>query len=478
MVAVPPLSDSTNSSDSLRKPPYSLEAEQAVLGGLLLDANAWDNISGVLTKFDFYTNTHKHIFEAIESLTQRDQPLDVITVQDFLKASVPVSEHSKIVSYLVQLASETPSAANISAYANIVHRDSMRRKLISVSTKIIEDAYKNQAESAEALIDDAEKEIFGLSQNKESKADFVLLKDLSAEAYKQIEERAKDGNDISGLATGFTVLDEKTNGLQKSDLIIVAGRPGMGKTSLALNIAEYAGIRKKKPVAIFSLEMPKIQLVKRFYSSYGKIDHNNLRNSVNLTDEEWSRLSEIHQNFWQSPIYIDDSSTLTPTQVRSRVRRLKREEKDLALVVVDYLQLMTVEGSSENRATEIAKISRSLKALAKEIDVPIIALSQLNRNPESRPNQKPQMSDLRESGAIEQDADIVAMIYRDDNKESESDAKKYGNKIVTLEIVKHRNGPTFHCTLTFIGKHTRFENYFPEQTVPTTHPSQKTEYFD
>lgn len=462
MAAVPPSEYAAPPVDSAPTPPHSIEAEQAVIGGLLLDNKSWDDIADLINKHDFYVFNHGLFFEAISKLAERNEPYDVLTVSEALK-SFAKGDPQQLTPYLITLAKDTPSAANIRAYAQIVRRESIRRKLISVATKIIENASKPNDTGGDKLVDEAEQNIFNLRQDKESLGGFQDLKTLSEKVFHDTKERAKHPNEITGVATGFRSIDKNTNGLQKGDLIIIAARPSIGKTSLALNIVEHVAIKGKKPAAIFSLEMPSEQLVNRFFASFGKINQGRLRTGQ-LNAEEWARMSEAHTTFWDAPIYIDDSPTLTPIELRSRVRRLKRERDDLSLVVVDYLQLMTMDSRTENRAVEIAGISRSLKALAKEINVPVIALSQLNRNPEARQTPKPQLSDLRESGAIEQDADIVAMLYRE--AKEEQDASPFGNKVVTLNVVKHRNGPTFNAQFTFLGQYTRFEGYFPEENLP------------
>ncbi len=468
MAAVPPIEYGNSEVASLRTPPHSIEAEQAVIGGLLLDSVAWERIAGILTKQDFYVANHGLLFEAIEKLIENNRPCDVITVAESLKGKIPGDE-AQFMLDLATLAKDTPSAANISAYAQIVHRDSMRRKLLGVATKIIEDAYNPPVDGGENLVDVAEQQIFNLNEHGRKTVDFQTLNELSRLVHEQTVKRSQQGGEIVGLATGFPAIDEQTNGLQQGDLIIIAGRPSMGKTSLALNIAEHVALKEEKPVAIFSLEMPANQIVTRFFSSYGRINQGRIRTG-NLNDDEWARMTQTHKDFWDKPLYIDDSSALTPLDVRARVRRLKREVNDMALVVIDYLQLMTTEGNTENRAVEISKISRALKALAKEVNVPVIALSQLNRNPETRQNQKPQLSDLRESGAIEQDADLVAMIYRE-GADSMAEGNQQSDKVSIVDVVKHRNGPTFVRKLVFQGQFTRFREYAPDEMLSEVPPS-------
>lgn len=443
-----------------RIPPHSLEAEQAVIGGLLLDPAAWDKIADLLFDNDFYHQRNKVLFTAIRELAERGQPLDLVTVSDTLKKAEHKDE--EIFHYLSTLAVETPSAANIKAYADIVHRNSVKRQLITAANTVLEHAYDPANQDSQELLNDAEQLMFGVSDDSRKTGDFRLLKDLSVSVYKQVEERSKSDQTITGVATGFKEIDEKTSGLQKGDLIIIAGRPSMGKTSLALNIAEHAAVKEESgAVAVFSMEMSAEQVTDRFYSSLAKINQTRLRNGQ-LNADEWTSLTAWHQRLSDIPIYINDTSTLTPVEICSQVRRLKRERDDLALVIVDYLQLMHIKANTETRAVEIAAISRALKGLAREVDVPLIALSQLNRNIESRPERKPQMSDLRESGAIEQDADLIMVIYHDGGRREDQQS----DNVVSVEVVKQRNGPTFKTKLTFIGQYTRFENYIPEEAIP------------
>ncbi len=443
--------------------PHSIEAEQAVIGGLLLDNEAWDKVSDIVTENDFYSQSNRTLFRAVSGLAESGSPCDAVTVAERLKGERKdgaASADDNTLSYLADLVNETPSAANIVAYARIVHENAVRRQLLKVAAGIIEDARSMAGDSAE-LIDRAEQNIFRITDDRSRKmADFRPLQALGQEVFEQVEKRSKSPGLITGVATGFREFDEKTNGLQAGDLVIIAGRPSMGKTSFALNIAEHAAARAKcGAVAIFSMEMPAHQIATRFYSSLGRINQMHLRTG-NLSDEEWARLTECYKSFSEVRIYVDDSPSLTPTEVRARVRRLRREHRDLALVVVDYLQLMRSHASVENRAVEISEISRSLKALAKEVNLPVVALSQLNRNIESRPERRPQMSDLRESGALEQDADLIAVLYRG-GEQGEDD----NTGAVDVEVVKQRNGPTFKTRLTFIGQYTRFENYFPEEAA-------------
>ena len=449
----------TESLATMRTPPHSLEAEQAVIGGLLLDPNAWDKIADLLFDSDFYHERNRILFTAIRELAEDGQPLDIVTVSDSLAKAKRKDEN--IFLYLSTLAKETPSAANIKAYADIVHRDAVKRKLITAATTVIEHCYNPANQDSQELLNEAEQLMFKVSDDSRKEGDFQSMKDLSASVFQEISKRSESDQSITGVPTGFKEIDEKTDGLQKGDLVIIAGRPSMGKTSLALNIVEHIAIREKEKsgtIAIFSMEMSAEQITTRLYSSVAKINQSRLRNGQ-LSHDEWPSMTDWHQRLANTSIFISDSSAMTPVEVCSQVRRLKREHDDLALVVVDYLQLMYVRANVETRAVEISAISRALKGLAREVDVPLVALSQLNRDIE-RTRRKPQMSDLRESGAIEQDADLIMMIYRDSDRDDQST-----DSIVNVEIVKQRNGPTFSTKLTFIGQYTRFENYVPEEIM-------------
>ena len=444
-------------------PPHSTEAEQAVIGGLLLDPEAFDKIADVLEKNDFYEKRNQDLFNAIYELNHRGEPCDFITVSNFLKNSKNPNENT--LSYLTSLVKETPSAARIKTYADIVREHSAKRRLISVATKLIELAYARSDQSSQELLNKAEQLILNVSDETQKTTDLRSIAELSNIVYEQIKKREKSDELITGVPTGFKTIDEQTSGLQKGDLIIIAGRPSMGKTSLALNIAEHVAIEKQQgTVAVFSMEMPAEQIISRLFSSSAKINQMHMR-SGKLTDTEWASLVRKLGIFKKASLYIDDSSALTPIDVCARVRRLKRDQPDLALVIVDYLQLMHLDRTIENRAVEISGISRALKSLAREVNVPVVALSQLNRNIESR-RTKPQMSDLRESGAIEQDADLIMVIYRElDKGNSRENGSTATDGVINVDIVKQRNGPTFDTKLTFIGKYTRFENYIPDDVV-------------
>jgi replicative DNA helicase len=437
---------------SLNKTPNSIEAEIAVIGGLILDNEAWEQIADILQVNDFYNQEHRKIFSCIVNLVNDNVPFDVVTINE--KAN---TENDKSFStYLSEIINQTPSAANIKAYANIVREQSILRQLISVSNNLIEKSRDGGIDS-KALLDEAEQKIFNISEESlKANNGFQNINDLVKESLEQIEERAEKGESVTGVATGFSEFDNKTTGLQGGDLIIVAGRPSMGKTSFAMNLSEYASLKNDAVTAIFSMEMSGTQLSTRLISSMGRINQQKIRTGK-LTDEDWPRLTNAVALLSKANIFIDDTPALTPTDIRARARRLKRE-KGLDLIVIDYMQLMQLSNNSENRATELSEISRSLKALARELDVPVVALSQLNRSLENRTDKRPIMSDLRESGAIEQDADLIAFIYRDEVYNEDS-ADKGKAEII---IAKQRNGPIFKTTLTFLGECTRFENYTPE----------------
>ncbi|WP_018861929.1 replicative DNA helicase [Thioalkalivibrio sp. ALJ3] len=440
-----------------RIPPHSEEAEQSVLGGLMLDNAAWDRVADRITDEDFYRHDHRLIFRAVAALAERNAPFDMVTVSEQLERTSELEDAGGM-AYLGRLASETPSAANIVAYADIVRERSILRSLISVGTEIADSAFVPDGRESKELLDLAEQKVFRIAeQGARGSQGFRGMKPLLTAAVEQIEHLYETQNPITGVATGYDDLDRLTSGLNPGDLVIVAGRPSMGKTSFAMNIAEYVAMKNAEPVAIFSMEMPGEQLAMRLLSSMGRINQQKLR-SGRLEDGDWPRLTSAVQMLSSAPLFIDDTPALSPTELRARTRRLMREHKGLKLIVVDYLQLMQFPGSGESRAHEISEISRSLKALAKELNVPMIALSQLNRSLEQRPNKRPVMSDLRESGAIEQDADIIAFVYRDEVYNEESPDKGTAEII----IAKQRNGPIGTVRLTFRGQFTRFENYAPD----------------
>lgn len=445
--------------EALKLPPHSVEAEQSVLGGLLLENEAMDRIADILGPDDFYRHDHKLIFQHISRLFERSRPADIVTVAESLENAAELSGVGGL-AYLAALAQNTPTAANIRRYAEIVRERAVMRKLVEVGSSIAESAYNPLGRDAQQLLDEAEARIFQIAEGgKRSTQGFLDMKTLLPQVADRIDTLYQRDNhsDVTGIPTGFSDLDSMTSGMQPGDLIIVAGRPSMGKTAFSLNIAENVALDTGKPVAVFSMEMGATQLVTRMIGSIGKLDQHRMRNG-NLEDEDWVRLTTALGKLNDAPVYIDEGAGLSSFEVRARSRRLHRQVGELGLIVIDYLQLMTgtsTGGKSENRATEISEISRSLKALAKELDVPVIALSQLNRSVEQRPDKRPVMSDLRESGAIEQDADLILFIYRDQVYNPDSPDKGTAEII----IAKQRNGPIGRVRLTFLGENTRFENF-------------------
>lgn len=447
--------------ENLRVPPHSIEAERAVLGGLMLNNAAWERVGDRLHGDDFYRRDHQLIFRALEDHAERAAPFDVITVGDWLKARGELQEAGGL-PRLMELANDTPSATNVQAYAEIVAERAMLRALIRAGGEIAGSAYASEGRPLSELIDTAERRVFEISERgKRSQQGFRRVRTLLTDAVDRLHELQASNSRITGLPTGIGDLDERTAGLQPGDLVIVAGRPSMGKTALAMNIAENVAISEKRATAIFSMEMPAVQLTLRMVSSLGRIDQGRLRTGQ-LAEDEWPRVTSVIELMSEAPLYVDDSAALSPTDLRARARRLKRDTQNLALIVVDYLQLMQVPGTRENRATEISEISRSLKALAKELNVPIVALSQLNRGVEMRPNKRPVMSDLRESGSLEQDADVVVMLYRDQYYNDNSPDAGSAEIIIT----KQRNGPTGTVRAAFLERYTRFENFVPDAAVP------------
>jgi replicative DNA helicase len=434
-------------------PPHSQEAEQAVLGALMIDHRAWDRISDRLISKDFYRHDHQLIFQAMTELAGRSQPFDVVTVADNLKMRQQL-EAAGGEGYLFELAQNTPTAANVVAYADIVRERAILRQLISVGTDMVEKAYQVSGQESKDLLDAAEQQVFQIAEQHTRESGPVNISTLLARTTERIDELYRSGNTLTGVSSGFTDLDRMTAGLQKGDLIIIAGRPSMGKTSFAMNIAENVAIKSQKPVLIFSMEMPGESLTMRMLSSLSRVELSKVLTGK-LSDEDWPRISSSVGILAETLLYIDDTAALTPSDLRSRARRIAREHNGLGLIVVDYLQLMRVPGNKENRTNEISEISRSLKILAKELNVPVIALSQLNRGLEQRSDRRPVMSDLRESGAIEQDADLIAFIYRDEVYDENSKDKG----IAEIIIRKQRNGPIGDFKVTFIGHLTKFENY-------------------
>ncbi len=460
------MSDSQNdpgvrSVAQLRVPPHSLEAEQSLLGGLMLDGTAWDKVADLISAEDFYRHDHQLIFAACGALVEDRIRVDAVTVSGYLDNQGKLGEVGGL-DYLSALSSETPNSANVRAYAKILRERSMLRSLISVGNEIAGSAFNTEGASASELVDDAERKVFRIAeQGARAGAGLVPIKELLPGVIDEIDLRHKRDGAPTGIGTGFKDFDELTTGLQPSDLVIVAGRPSMGKTTFAVNIAENAAIGGSRvPTAIYSMEMSSEQLMFRMISSLGQVNQTKLRTGK-FDDQDWANINSAVQIMNDAPIFIDDTPGLSPTELRARARRLKRQH-DLGLIVVDYLQLMEVQGTKENRATEISEISRSLKALAKEINVPVIALSQLNRQVDQRQEKRPVMSDLRESGAIEQDADLIVFIYREEVYDPDTTQKNMADII----LAKHRNGPTGDIRLTFQGQFTRFRNFVPEIPMP------------
>jgi len=439
----------------LRVPPHSIEAEQSVLGGLLLDNQAWDRIGDMISDTDFYRDEHKRIYRKIRSLLERGKPADVVTVAEALDAAGE-SEHTGGLAYLGELASNTPSAANIRRYAEIVRERAILRQLVSAADEIAGNALNPLGRDAKTLLDEAEAKVFEIAEKGSRNTEgFVHINPLLTQVVERIQELHDRDNpsDITGIPTGFLDLDQKTSGLQPGDLIIVAGRPSMGKTAFALNIAENVATLAGLPVGVFSMEMGGAQLATRMMASIGRLDSHKVRTG-RLSDDDWSNLSMALGKLHEAPIYIDETGGLNPVDLRARARRLHRQCGKLGLIVIDYIQLMSSARQNENRATEVSEISRSIKSLAKELSVPIIALSQLSRKVEERNDKRPMMSDLRESGAIEQDADVIMMLYRDEYYKPDSPDKGVAEVI----IGKQRNGPTGTVRLAFLGQYTRFES--------------------
>lgn len=444
--------------ESLKLPPHSIEAEQSVIGGLLLENEALDKVADILHDEDFYQHDHKTIFQHIVKLIEKNRPADIVTVAESLESTAELTTVGGI-PYLGSLAQNTPTAANIRRYAEIVRERSVMRKLVVAGSDIAGSAYNPNGRDAQQLLDEAEATIFQIAEGGEkSNQGFQDIKGLLPQVAEKIDElfSREDQSDVTGIPTGFTDLDKKTAGLHGGDLVIVAGRPAMGKTSFSLNIAENVALDTGLPVAVFSMEMGATQLAMRMIGSVGRLDQHRMRTGQ-LIDEDWEKLTTALGRLNEAPIFIDEGAGLSSFDVRARARRLHRQAGGLGLVVIDYLQLMAAPAGkqTENRATEISEISRSLKALAKELDVPVIALSQLNRGLEQRPDKRPVMSDLRESGAIEQDADLILFIYRDEVYNPDSNDKG------TAEIIigKQRSGPIGSVRLTFLGEYTRFEDF-------------------
>ena len=442
-----------------KSPPHSLLAEQSVIGGLMLDAERWDDIADKLQAEDFYRHEHRLIYATLSQLAQRAQPLDAVTVSERLEAQGKLEEAGGT-KYLADLVKDTPGAANVMAWSQIVRDHSVRRQLIRAGAHIMEKGYARDGSDTSSLLDQAEQEVYKIAEHgRHSEKVGVQVADLVDEAVEEFQRRSA-GQDTRGLPTGLSKFDDQTTGLHPGDLLVLAGRPAMGKTSLAMNWVEHAAMIRKVPAAVFSMEMPAIQLAQRLISSHGRINQQALRTG-DLNKEEWARINSAATTLKESTIIIDDTPALSPTELRARGRRMKREH-NIGLIVVDYLQLMQIPDHKENRTNEIAEISRNMKALAKELELPIIALSQLNRSLEQRDNKRPRMSDLRESGGIEQDADVIVFIYRDEVYNPDS----VDQGIAEVIVAKQRNGPTGTVRAAFIGQYTRFENLATEYMEP------------
>lgn len=437
---------------NLKTPPHSLEAETSLLGGILLSDTAWDQVCDKVSSSDFYFAKHRHIFTAMARVAGDSEPVDIITVATSLEGQSlldSIGGHT----YLSSLIVNTPSAANIVAYAEIIHDRATLRNLINTASLIQENAFNPEGRDADDVLDNAERLIMQISEQGPKSGSPIKVESLLTDTANRIEELYELKGSITGLSTGFTDLDKKTLGLQKSDLIIVAGRPSMGKTSFAMNLVEHAALNNDKAILVFSMEMPASSLIMRMFSSIGKINASKVRNGQ-LEEADWPKLQAAMKKLKETPLFIDDASSLTPTELRARARRVSREQGGLGMIMIDYLQLMQVAGGGEGRTAEITEISRALKGIAREFDCPVVALSQLNRSLEQRVNKRPVMSDLRESGAIEQDADLIMFIYRDEQYNDDSPDKG----VAEIIIGKQRNGPIGMTKLAFVGQYTRFEN--------------------
>ncbi len=441
--------------EQLKIPPHSIEAEQSVLGSMMIAPDSWDKVAEIVVESDFYNRSHRTIFGAIIKLLSSNQSVDTVTVKDTLAQSGLLEEAGGF-SYLIELAKNTPSAANVTAYANVIRERAIVRELIGVAHDIADVGYNPEGRNSADILDLAESKVFEIAEKRTGENEGP--KDVTTVLTKtvnRLDELVKQGRDITGVSTGYTDLDDKTSGLQRSDLIIVAARPSMGKTTFAMNLCENAMMLQDKPVLVFSLEMPAEQIMMRMLASLSRVNQTHIR-TAQLDDEEWARMSGTIKTLKKKDnLYIDDSSGLTPMELRTRARKIARDNGGISLIMIDYLQLMRVPSLSENRTLEIAEISRSLKALAKELEVPVVALSQLNRTLEQRADKRPINSDLRESGSIEQDADLIMFIYRDEVYNEASEMKG----IAEIIIGKQRNGPIGTSRLTFQGQFSRFDNY-------------------
>ena len=446
--------------ENTKLPPNSIDSEQSVLGGLLLHNESWDNVVNILSSNDFYQASHRIIYDAIVTLLEHDKPADILTVKEQV---IKTHDEDSIggFTYLAQIADNTPSVSNIETYAKHVRELSIYRQLIKIGRELADTAFQPKDIEVNELLDLSERKIFEIAEQvSRNKQEITNIKDILKDVVNRVHEM-QEKKGFRGLETGFGELDKLTSGLQNGDLVIIAGRPSMGKTALSMNIVEHVAIHNSTPVAVFSLEMPTEQLVIRMISSFGRIDSSKLRDG-DMSEVDWNSFNHAVRAFEENTILIDETPSITPTEIRAKCRRLKRKYPNLGLIMVDYLQLMTVHGKSENRVQEISEISRSLKALAKEINVPVIALSQLNRGVESRTKtgkgRMPQMADLRESGSIEQDADIIGFIYRDEVYHDDAYTNPEETGKADLRIAKHRNGATGNIKLAFIGQYARFED--------------------
>ncbi len=450
----PPIPDRNPSNlTALKVPPHSVEAEQAVLGGLMIDNTEWDNVADVILPEDFYRTEHHLIFKIMTKQSEANSPIDVVTLVEALN-SLNELENAGGLDYLSELAGNARGTANIQAYADIIRERAILRRLISVANNIADTGYNTGGKKAAEILDEAEQQVFNIADERPQDQGPVPINPLLTKAVDRIDELAGSDGSLTGIASGYKDLDSMTSGWQKSDLVIVAGRPSMGKTAFAMNLVEHSILNEDKPVLVFSLEMPAESLIFRMLSSIGRIDQTKLRTGQ-LAEEDWPGFNNAVAKLKDRPLFIDDSAGVSPMEMRARARRIIRENGQLGMIVVDYLQLMQIKGTNENRVNEISEISRSLKLLAREFECPVIALSQLNRGLEQRPNKRPVMSDLRESGAIEQDADLITFIYRDEVYNEDSPDKG----IAEIIIGKHRNGPIGTVRLSFLGQFTRFDSH-------------------
>ncbi|MCF2947279.1 replicative DNA helicase [Paraglaciecola aquimarina] len=454
-VEVVPRKKKDDKVEKLKVPPHSIEAEQSVLGSMLIAPDSWDKVAEIVVEDDFYNHSHQIIYRAIVRLLSKNEPIDLITVSEDLE-NLDELESAGGFAYLGELARNTPSSANVSAYAQIIKERAITRELIGVAHEIADTGYNPEGRNSGEILDMAESKVFEIAEKRTGanegpkNVESVLTKTID-----RLEELVKNNKEVTGVSTGYTDLDKKTSGLQPSDLIILAARPSMGKTTFAMNLCENAMLLEEKPVLVFSLEMPAEQIMMRMLASLSRVDQTNVR-TAQLDDEDWARMSNTMAMLKDKDnLFIDDSSGLTPMEVRTRARKLARDKGGISLIMIDYLQLMQVPGLSDNRTLEIAEISRSLKSLAKELEVPVVALSQLNRSLEQRSDKRPINSDLRESGSIEQDADLIMFIYRDEVYNEQSTEKG----VAEIIIGKQRNGPIGTSRLTFQGQFSRFDNY-------------------